>query len=165
MPQALFGIVNPRETPPLKNGPPNGPFGFLVSATLHGGTGTKCNPGSKVRVAFVDTPLKDAVTLTTVCAGTLEVIAEKVAEDKPAGTVTVAGTWTAELSLSSATLAFACAGELSVTVPVTEVGALIVEELKLIELTTIGAGFTVRVTGTVTGELAAPKAVITMFAL
>src|SRR5437016_4187321 len=41
IPQALFGIVNPREAPPLRNGPPNGPFAFLVSATLHGGTGTK----------------------------------------------------------------------------------------------------------------------------
>ncbi len=38
---ALLGTVNPREACPLKNGPPNGPFGFRVSTTRHGVIGTK----------------------------------------------------------------------------------------------------------------------------
>ena len=44
MPQELAGIVKLRGTPPLKIGPPNGPFGLRVSATRHGVIGTKRKP-------------------------------------------------------------------------------------------------------------------------
>src|SRR5207249_2971720 len=53
---ALSGIANPRAgAPPRKNGPPNGPFGFRVSATRHGDAATKRNPG------IVPVPLNPAV--------------------------------------------------------------------------------------------------------
>src|SRR5260370_42227377 len=45
--QALSGIVNARAVaPPLKNGPPNGPFAFRVSAMRHGVAATKWRPGA-----------------------------------------------------------------------------------------------------------------------
>ena len=36
-----MGIANPLETFAARNGPPKGPFAFLVSATRHGVTATK----------------------------------------------------------------------------------------------------------------------------
>ena len=50
MPHELLGTVNPREVCALKNGPPNGPFGFLVSAIRHGVIGTKPRPPTKLAV-------------------------------------------------------------------------------------------------------------------
>src|ERR1051325_7584337 len=64
--QALLGIANARPgAPPLKNGPPNGPFGFLVSAMRHGVTGTKLSPGIlPVPLIATDCGLTAALSLT-----------------------------------------------------------------------------------------------------
>src|SRR5271157_3297791 len=43
--QALCGMRNSREVPPLIDGPPKFPGGLRVSATRHGGTETNCSAG------------------------------------------------------------------------------------------------------------------------
>src|SRR5207253_1242093 len=76
MPQALFGTANARELPPLKNGPPNGPFAFLVSATRHGVTGTKRRPKfSATVVVWVKLP---EFPTTVTAAGLVGALAAKV---------------------------------------------------------------------------------------
>jgi hypothetical protein len=74
--------------------------------------------GLTVSVADRDTPPAVAVTVTAVVVETALVVAVNVAEEAPAGTVTVPGIATAALPLARATTRPpAGAGALSVTVP------------------------------------------------
>jgi hypothetical protein len=67
MPQALFGIANPRDVPALKNGPPNGPFGFRVSAMRQGVTGTKRRAPGWICVNVADTVCAELMVSRHVC--------------------------------------------------------------------------------------------------
>lgn len=65
MPQALPGTLKALEVPAARNGPPNGPFGFRVSATRHGATGTKLKPAEvPVPDKATDCGLPDALSVT-----------------------------------------------------------------------------------------------------
>jgi hypothetical protein len=88
-----------------------------------------------------------AVTVAVTWLVTEEVVAVKVAEVAPAGTVTLAGTCTAEWLLDRLTTAPPLgAASLRVTVPVEEVPPVTVARLKLSALTVgRGGGFTVSV--------------------
>jgi hypothetical protein len=88
-----------------------------------------------------------AVTVAVTWLVTEEVVAVKVVEVAPAGTVTLAGTCTAELLLDRLTAAPPLgAAPLRVTVPVEEVPPVTVAGLKLSAPTVgRGGGFTVSV--------------------
>jgi hypothetical protein len=93
-------------------------------------------------------------------------VAVKFADAKPAVTGTVAGTWTAELLLERATVTPPVgAGPLSVMVPADVPGPVRVAGLNVNELTTTGAGLTIRVTATLCGEFEAPAAETVIVAL
>jgi len=62
--QVLLGMVKPRTDCPLKNGPPRAPFGFLVSTTRHGVTGTKLRPAVTFSVAEPAVPFPPSIELT-----------------------------------------------------------------------------------------------------
>src|SRR5258708_9206868 len=75
---ALFGMPKARKVWLLRNGPPNGPAGFLVSATRHGVTGTKRRP------RFAPCWLKVAVTVCVAFMVTEQVSVPEHAPPQPA---------------------------------------------------------------------------------
>jgi len=126
------------------------PVELLPPLTLDGLSVTDRSAGGlTVTVACSETPLRLPVIVTPTCAATAVVLIVKVAEDLPAGMVTVAGTVAAFEPLESFTTSPPeGAGPLSVAVPVEGVPPVTVAGLREIEVN--AGGSTVRVAFCVT---------------